>query len=228
MVGKSFDHFPVGEFQQPGPFLHQDHADAQRGEHASVLDADHSAAHHDEGLGDVLHVQDLVAVDDVAIVIGNLGGHRGLGAGGDDDVLGMVVVRSNQTGNADGMRVDKRGAPGQNLHAVARELRNGHVDFGLDDVLDPKGQVRHGDLLFDAVIDAIDSLVGVAGKMHHGLAQGLGRDGAGVDAGASHALALLHHRDLFPGLGALDGSPLAGRSRADHNHVEALHWENGL
>jgi hypothetical protein len=41
VVGKSFDHFSIGEFEQPGPLFHQDHADAQCGEHLRISTRDY-------------------------------------------------------------------------------------------------------------------------------------------------------------------------------------------
>ena len=64
VIGQRLDHFRIGEFQQPRPLLHQNHAHAERREHAGVLHADHAAAHHDQGLRNVRHLQDLIAVDD--------------------------------------------------------------------------------------------------------------------------------------------------------------------
>ena len=48
VVAERFHHFRVGEFQQARALFHDDHAHAQRGEHAGVLDADHAAADHDQ------------------------------------------------------------------------------------------------------------------------------------------------------------------------------------
>ena len=60
-------------------------------------------------------------------------------------------------------------------------MRFSHVDFGLDHRLDAEGQVGHGDLLFDAIVHAIERAVVVAGEMHHGFAHGFGGDGSGID-----------------------------------------------
>ena len=91
----------------------------------------------------------------------------------------------------------KLAIPDQHLDVVARELRLGDVDLGLDDVLDAEGQVGHRDLFLHPVVHAVDGLVVVAGEMQHGLAHGLGGDGAGVDADAADDLAHLDERDFL-------------------------------
>ena len=96
------------------------------------------------------------------------------------------------------MRVDKRGASEERLDVVARELRLGDVDFGLDHVLHPEGQVGHGDLFFYTVIDAVNALVLVAGEVQYGLAQGFGGNGAGVDANSADTRAFRPPRLFCP------------------------------
>ena len=66
VIAERLDDLLVGELQQPRPLFNQRDAHAERREHAGVLDADHAAAHHDQGLGQVGQVQNLVAVDDGA------------------------------------------------------------------------------------------------------------------------------------------------------------------
>ena len=105
------------------------------------------------------------------------------------------------------------------VDAVARELRLGHIDFGLDDRLDAEGQVGHGDLFLDPVVDAVDGAVVVAGEVQNGLAHGLGGDGAGVDADAANDGAGLDHGHALVHLGGGHGGPLPGGSGADDDQV---------
>ena len=119
--------------------------------------------------------------------------------------------------------VQETGAPGDYFHAIARQLRLGDVDFGLDHLVDAEPEVRHGDLFLDVVIGAVDALVLEPGEVHHGLPHGLAGNGAGVDAGAADDFALLDHRHAPAALGALDGRALAGRSGPDDDDVEFPH-----
>jgi hypothetical protein len=113
----------------------------------------------------------------------------------------------------------KAGHADQHLDVVARELRLGDVHLRLDDVLHAEGEVRHGDAFLHPVVHAVDGLVVVTGEVQHGLAHGLGGDGAGVDAGASNDLAHLYERDFFAQLGGIDGGTLTGRAGANYKEV---------
>ena len=116
-------------------------------------------------------------------------------------------------------RVFKTRHADQHLHVVARELRLGHVDFGLDHVLHAEGEVGHRDAFLHAIVHAVNRLVVVAGKMQHGFAHGLGRDGAGIDAGAADHFAAFHHGNLLAQFRAIDGGALAGGAGADDDKV---------
>ena len=59
--------------------------------------------------------------------------------------------------------------------------------------------------------------------MQHGFAHGLAGNGAGIDAGAAHDLALLDQGHAFAGFGALNGGTLSGRPGADYDQIEGLH-----
>jgi hypothetical protein len=149
----------------------------------------------------------------------HLGRGGGLGAGGDEDVLRLVDIGTLAVGHLDVGGVLKAGHADQHLDVVARELGLGDVDLGLDDVLHAEGQVGHRDALLHPVVHAVDGLVVVAGEVQHGLAHGLGGDGAGVDAGAADDLAHLDQGDLLAQLGTVDGGALPCRAGADHDEV---------
>src|SRR5690349_8615267 len=91
---------------------------------------------------------------------------------------------------------------------VSRKLSLGNIDLGFYDMLDPKGQIRHADLVFYSVTDAIDVLVVVAGKVQDRFAHGLARDRSGVDADATNHLAPFNQRDTLSAFGTLDGCSL--------------------
>src|SRR5258708_820446 len=208
-VGQPLHHFRIGEFQPPRTPLHQDHAHTQRCEHAGVFHADHAAANHDHGFRNLRHFQDLVAIDDVPAVQRHLTGAGRLGSSGDDDHLRAIRLLASDAVNLDSVRVYELRNAVDHFDVVARQLRLDHIDFGLDHVLDAERQILHRDLFLDAVINAVNVLVVVAGKMQHGFADGLAGDGAGVDADASHNFAPLDEANFFTRLSALDGRALA-------------------
>ena len=224
MIGERLDNLGVGELEQARTLLDQDYAHAKSREHARVFDSDHAAAHHDQGPGKIIHLQDLVAVDDGLAVHRDFGRDRRLGSGRDDEGLRLVIGdRAGGAGDAQMRGIDKRAGAAVDVDAVARKLRLGDVDFGLDHVLDPEEQVRHRDLVLHAIVDAVDVLVIEAGEVQHGFAHGLARDGACVDADASDAIQFFDQRDFLSKLGALDGGSLPGRAGADDNQIVGLH-----
>ncbi len=68
------------------------HLGAEAGVHRSHFEPDHAAANHDHVLGHFADVQGLGAGDDALLVLGDERQHGGLGAGGDDDVLGLNLL----------------------------------------------------------------------------------------------------------------------------------------
>ena len=219
MVAERLDDFAVGEFEQAVAFFNERDAHAENGEHAGVFDADDAAADHDERAGQFGQVEDLVAVDDGAAVDGHLGRGGGLGADGDDDVVGFERGFSLRACDAHLVGIDEAGDAVDHVDAVARELGLGDVDFGLDDGLDAEGQVGHGDLFLDPVVDAVDGAVVVAGEVQHGLAHGLGGDGAGVDADAADDGAGLDDGHALVHLGGGHGGALAGGPGTNDDQV---------
>ncbi len=208
MVGERLHDLLVGKLQQLGPLFHQDDAHAQRGEHARIFDADDAAAHHDQCIGEFRQVENLIAVDDRAAVDGHLGGVGRLGAGGDDDVLRLVDLGAALIGHLHVGWVFEAGHSSEYIDSVARKLRLGHVDLGLDHVLDPERKVRHRDLFLDPVIHAVDRTIVIAGEMHHGFAHRLAGDGAGIDGDSANGSHALDHRGSLAQLIGVDGGTL--------------------
>ena len=215
VIAERLDDLLVGKLQQLGPLFDQRDAHAERGEHAGVLDADDAAAHHDQRLGQVGQVENLIAVDDRAAVDGHLGGVGRLGAGGDDDVLRLVRLGATLIGHLHVGGVFEAGHSGEHIDAIARKLRLGHVDLGLDHVLDAEGEVRHRDLFLDPVIHAVDRTVVIAGEMQHGFAHRLAGDGAGIDGDPADRSHALHHRGPLAQLIGVDGGALTRGAGTD-------------
>ena len=63
-------------------------------------------------------------------------------------------------------------------------------------------EILRGDILLDAIGAAIEAALAPAGEIEHGFAQGLGRDGAGVDRNAADAPPLLDDQHVLFSLAA--------------------------
>jgi hypothetical protein len=77
------------------------HLGAEAGVHRSHFQADDAAADNHQVLGHLADVQGLGAGDDALLVLADEGQHRGLGAGGDDDVFGFNLLRFAALGGRD-------------------------------------------------------------------------------------------------------------------------------
>jgi hypothetical protein len=142
---------------------------------------------------------------------------------GDDDVVGLVAVRSAHALHVDVMIVFKTRHPVEDFHSVARELGLGHVDLGLDDVLHAKGKIGHSDLFLYAIIHPVDRAVVVAREMQHRFAHRLAGDGAGVDAHAAHNAPHLDERHMLALLDRGNSRALPGRARTDDEQIVFRH-----
>ena len=223
VIAKRFHHFRIRELEQARPLFDERHAHAERRKHAGVLDADHAAADHDHRFRNDRHLQNLVAVDDGAVVEGNERRVRRLGSRRDDDVLGFVFGLVPRADNADVMRIDEAGHASEHFDAVARELRADHVDLGFDHVLRAKAEIRHRDLFLHAVVDAVDALVVETGKMQDGFADGLAGDRAGVDRRAADDFEFLDERHALAVLHGLNGRALSRGTGAEDDEVVTFH-----
>ena len=119
VIAKRLNHFLVGKFEQARAFLDERDAHAERREHAGVLDANHAAANDDHGFGNFRHAEDLVAVYDGFVVERNERGDSGLGAGGEDDVVGLEFQLAARTGHLDAMGIEKARDSGDDVDPVA-------------------------------------------------------------------------------------------------------------
>ncbi|MCO5546658.1 hypothetical protein L7F22_000092 [Adiantum nelumboides] len=211
----------VAEPEHRVPLLHHGHPRAERGEHRRVLDADHPGADDDHRVRDPAQLQHLVGVDDV-LAVERDGVRAGrAGPGRDDEVRGgdLVVVTPPRPLDDDGVRVGEARRPGQDVDVVAHQLVAHHLDLTADHVLGARQQVSYGDLGLDPVAGPVHLPLGEPGQVEDGLAQGLRRDRAGVDADPAHHVAAVGHRHPLPELRRRDRGLLPTRPGADHHQV---------
>src|SRR6266567_4942224 len=185
MVSQRLHHFRIGNLQQPRALLHDNHAHAQRREHARVLHHDDAAAHHNQRFRQLWHAQDLVAINNVAAVDGHFWIGSRLGARGDYYELGLEFSVAVAVLHANVVRVQKLPRTVDQIDAVALELVLDDPYFILHHMLDAEVQVRHGHFAFVAVVGPVEILVVEPGEMQHRLAHGLAGDCAGIYAHAA-------------------------------------------
>src|ERR1700722_7892793 len=123
----------------------------------------------------------------------------------------------------DRVRVDEPAGPGQDRDPVTGQLAAHHVHLAADHVGGPGSQVTDGDLVLDPVALPVHLPLVQAGEVQDGLAQGLGRDRAGVQAHAADHVLALDDRHPPLELARGDGRLLAAGTRADHQDVVVVH-----
>src|SRR6185436_19742775 len=109
--------------------------------------------------------------------------------------------------------------PRQEGHVVAAELVLDHLDLAGDHDVDAGEELLAGGPRVEPGPRQPVALAREAGEGDHRLAQGLARDGAGVDADAAHGAALLDDGGAMAQLGGLDGGALARGAAADADQV---------
>jgi hypothetical protein len=223
VIAQGFHHFRVGEFEEARALFDESDADTEGREHAGVFDADDPTTDHDHGFGNLRDAEDLVAVDDSAAVERDERRLGGLGAGGDDDVVGFVFGLAARAFDLHPVRIEKTGGAGNDVDAIAGELGLDDVDFSFDDVGGAEGKIGHADVFLHAVVGAIDALVLVAGEVQNGFANGFTGDGAGVDGDTADDFEALDQSGAFAELGGLNGCALTGGTRTDDDEIVLFH-----
>jgi hypothetical protein len=174
-------------------------------------------------LGDLLERNGTGAGNDPLLVDGQTGEGRGLGTGGDENVLG-ADRRLATLGKVDGNGVlVLEGAGALDVLDVVL----------LEEELDALGQARDGCLLGlhhggqvelditnldTAALCVVQNLVVEVRVVE----QRLGGDAADVEAGAAEGTALLNAGDLEAGLTSLDGSNVASNAATDDDQILVL------
>src|SRR6185437_12008021 len=187
-------------------------------------DADDPGAGHHHGPRHLVEQEDAVGVHDRLLVELDGAGPGRLGSGGDAEVLGRDLARvAVAAGHLDGGRAGELGRAGDDGDPVAGELAADGVVLAADHVPGAPGQVGDGDVVLDPVALPVHLALVQAGEVEHGLAQGLGRDRAGVQAHATEHLGALDDRDPFVELGGGDGRLLAAGTGTYDQQVEIVH-----
>jgi hypothetical protein len=219
LVEQLVDDLAVEELEGPLPPLDQRHRHAEGGEDRGVLDADDARADHGECPRELLQLHHVVGVqDDLAVGpdprrVGRMGADR------DQDVLGGDLPPAAVRADHQRVGIDERGLAGQERHVVAAELVLDHLDLAGDHDVDAGEELLAGGPRVEPGPRQSVALAREPGEGDHRLAQGLARDGAGVDADAAHGAALLDDGGAMAQLGGLNGGPLARRAAADADQV---------
>ncbi len=226
MIAQRLHHFRVGKLQKAWPLLHDDYADAQRGVHAGIFNANHAASDDDDSPGNYRHAQNLVAVDDVAAVDRHLRIRGRFRPGGHHQIFSFQFAEARAVFDPQVMSIRERSRAMEQLYVVAAQLVLQHRGFVFDHAVHAKIQIAHRDVFFGVVICAVKRLVVKTGKMQNRLAHRLAGNGSGVDADAADHGLLFHHGHGFPDFRGLNGGSLPTGAGADDYEIKRSHLRN--
>ena len=145
------------------------------------------------------------------------------GARGDEDVLGLkrAVARGRADEHLAGLHKSAEAADDLDV-ALLEQGTDAHVELGDDLVLvrEHLGDVE-GDFLSadETVLLAVQGLLVDFG----GMQEGLGRDAADVEAGATERIVFFYEGHLEAELGGLDGGDIATGTGTDYDEIELRH-----
>ena len=184
-----------------------------------VLAADDARPDHGQRPRDAVHVEDRVGVVEA---LGSRTARPSARSGGSRWRSGSPAAREAVLAAVHAG--DRARCAGPRSGPSPRETRRVAVEVGLDHVLQAAARrassryMNSGtvSLARQGVVDPVEAALAQAGEVERGLAQGLAREGAGVDAGAAEEPPALDEGDALAEVGGLGRALLArpGRSRS--------------
>ena len=120
-VDQRIDNLVIDESEQAWPFIDNGNAHAQRGEDLAVFQPDDTGANDDDGAGQFLEVQNVVAGENLLAVELDMGILCRLRADGDDHLIGgdIPMPMPIQTRSPHRMRIDKGAFGLQQIDPIA-------------------------------------------------------------------------------------------------------------
>ena len=193
VIAKRLDDLVVGELENSRALVDERDGNIERGEDRRVFQADDACADDDQIARKLGQAGDAVGIDHTRAVEGNRGIVRRAGAAGDQDRIGIYDRRALRAGNLELVRIDEPGGAVHLGDVIAEELLADDVRFALDDRLDARDEVVHGDVVAQMVAAAVEGALGETAEIEDRLAKRLAGNGAGVNRNtAQHAAALDH------------------------------------
>jgi hypothetical protein len=222
MVIERLDYLGVDKRQQTRALVHHRHANTERRKNARVFASDHAGADNGERQRKLLELQNIVAGIHAMPVHRHRRIARGLGSDRHHHLVGghQAGTMALAETQVQAVRVDERGLGVNQLDSVAQELMAHHVDFVANHRIDPHQEVLQRNLVLDLVRFAVDRMFAIAGQVEDGFAHGLARDGAHVNADASHQRLAFDQHHALSELGGLNCCVMAGGPRANHHQVK--------
>jgi hypothetical protein len=218
VIGERLDDFAIDEIEDRGTLIDESDFRAESGEEGGVLETDDARTDDDQFLRDAVDAGNLIGIDDVLAVEGNVRAVRRARAASDQKMAGPQERFLAVVYDFDCVRIDKLREALKDCDVVALELRVNHFRFARDDRLYPRREFLDGNIAIRVV--AVDALHGRAGELKDRFAHGLARDRARVDAHAAHHQGAVDDGDALAHFCRANRAFLPGRTAADHNEIK--------
>ena len=99
-----------------------------------------------------------------------------------------------------------------------------HIDLVIERDVQARPEIGCGQILLHAVGTAVEATLAPSGQVQNRLAQGLGRDRAGVNRNAADPAAPFDDQDIPSEFRRLNGSAAPRRPAADHDQIVVFHY----
>src|SRR5689334_4137873 len=147
VIAQRLDHLPIDEVEEHGALIDDRDLDVQRRQHRRVLETDDAGADDDQLARQLVHVGQLIGVEDALAVERNLWRTRRSRSARDENVLRGGARRARGLRRyLDRMRVDEAGRSDDGGDAVASQLMVNDLHFALDDALNTMREIASGNL----------------------------------------------------------------------------------
>ncbi len=143
-------------------------------------------------------------------------------AAGDENKLCGVLLEDSLALDLNSVRVDEGSLAENEFDIVPLDVLIDEIPFVVHDMGLAVHEVLDRDVLFDAVIDSVESTLAKVGKIECGFSESFARDGACVDAGAPHTRSLFNDRSFLPEVCRLSGPLLACRAGTDDDQIKVV------
>lgn len=219
VIRERLDDLGIDEVEQHRPLIDQRHLRAEGAQHRRVFQPDHTAADDDGRLRNALELVDRVGVENPWRTDWNLRVLGGPAATRDQMRVRRKPLRVVRRLDAHGAIVGEARLALGHDHAVALQLSANDLVFTLHHRAQAAREIRHVDLILQAVLAAVERALIETGEIQDGFPECLAGDRTRPELHAAERLALFDHQHALAELGGSNRGTLSVRAAADHDEV---------
>src|SRR5580698_956801 len=212
--------FAIDEVEQRGTLVDQRDLAAERREKGCVFVTHHAGADDDHITRKTVHAGEPVGIHDAFVIKRNICAARRTRAARDQNVVRAQRHFFRFADHLHRVRIDEFRRALIHLNAIALELRADHFRFARNRCAHAEGEVLHGDIVFAAIVVAVEGFHGAAGELENCFADGFAGNRASVNADAADHRGAVNDRDFLADLRRGDRALLPRRAAANYDQVK--------